>query len=33
MSPLLLFLLALAGAAPQQAEKELIVTITGPQLR
>ena len=33
MTLLLLFLLALAGAAPQQAEKELIVTITGPQLK
>lgn len=31
---LLLFLtMALAGAAQQQAEKELIVTITGPQLK
>jgi hypothetical protein len=30
---LLLFTVALAAAAPQQSEKELIVTISGPQLK
>jgi hypothetical protein len=33
MTLLLLLTMALAGAAQQQAEKELIVTITGPQLK
>lgn len=33
MTLLLLFTVALAAAAQQQAEKELIVTITGPQLK
>lgn len=33
MTLLLLFTVALAGAALQQAEKELIVTISGPQLK
>ncbi len=33
MTLLLLFTMALAGAAQQQAEKELIVTISGPQLK